>query len=203
MVSKYIHFVYPLKEDKVIATEDVKIPRYQSSIYDAVGYFEDKIFARSKFNCFKRKIKCDIELKQIINLHDEDGLEIKKIRELFKSLELGNHLLSKSLMPNIKVIGTERKEWVVFDGHHSLNSYMLENKRYLDEVPHLVVGNDNGYFEDITINQFYGRHKNELKEKDWRDYVINWNNIKENQLKKRKRKNMDELNAAVRNKIKK
>ena len=201
MVHKYVYFVYPLRKDKVIATEEVKIPDYERSIYDAVGHFEDKIFKKSKYSCYKRKLKCKIELKKIINLHDEDGLDIKKINVLLKSLYCGNHLLSQSYMPNIKLIQTDRKEWVVFDGHHSLNSYMMMNKKFLDEVPHLVVLNDSGFFDDKAIGQFYGKHKKEVNDKDWRDYVINWNYRKDNQLKKRKRKNMLELNTVIKNQL--
>jgi hypothetical protein len=198
MKPKFVHFELPLEEDSVIKSKAVNVPLYEKTIYDALGFFEDEIFLKSKFECVKIRVKNLIKLGDIINLHDEDGLKINKIVRMSKSLRAGKHILSSSGMPNIKLIITERGERVLFDGHHTLISYILFNKKYLTQVPHLIVESKNGFFRDESISVFFGKHSKKLKDKNWREYVINWNVPYNKQLSFRKRKNINELLKVVR-----
>ena len=44
---------------------------------------------------------------------------------MVKEIKSGNDILSPSGLPNIKLVKTEQSEWILFDGHHSLLSYMI------------------------------------------------------------------------------
>ena len=73
-------------------------------------------------------------------------------------------------------------------------AYMISGRKYLDEIPHLVIEDDkNRFVTDKEIFVFFGKHSTKLKDKDWRKYVINWQIPKDNQLQPRIQKNMGEL----------
>lgn len=201
MGPKFVHFVLPLEEDSILKTELVRVPSCEKTIYDALGFFEDEIFLKSKFKCVKTKVKNSTLLGDIINLHDEGGLKMNKILKMSKSLRNGEQLLFSSGLPNIKLVMTEEREWVLFDGHHTLISYILSNKKYLSEVPHLIIESKSGFFKDESIHVFYGKHSKKLRDKNWRDYVVNWNVPYNKQLSFRKRKNINELLKVVKSMV--
>ncbi len=177
---------FPISKDlvKIFASE---VPS-QKTIYDAVDFFKKEIFPKKKFKKFEKKIK-DILLRNIINLHDEEGIDKEKIKILLKEIKNGKDILCSGL-PNIKLVKM-KKELILFDGHHSLLAYILGGKKYLKEIPHLVVENK----KEDKIKVFFGEHASKLKNKIWRNYVINWYSKK--QLCKRKRKNIGELFDAI------
>ncbi|MBR9706652.1 hypothetical protein GOV14_06475 [Candidatus Pacearchaeota archaeon] len=201
MGSKLVYFAVPLIGNFVFKTDLVMVPPYEETIYDALGFFEDEIFAKSKFKCTKAKVKDEIQIKKIINLHDENGLKIKKIKRLVRLIESGRHVFAKSGIPNIKLVKTNKNEWLIFDGHHTLVAYSLLNKKYLNEVPHLVIESRKDPFTDKQINVFFGKHSKKLENRNWRKYVINWNASFENQLAKRRRRNMGELINSIKIRI--
>ena len=97
-------------------------------------------------------------------------------------------------IPNIKLVVTKESALLLFDGHHSMLAYMLVGKKYLHEIPHMLVYDENsGYIEDREILVFYGQHSKKIENDDWRRYVINWQADKEKQLSRRVQKNMGEL----------
>jgi hypothetical protein len=199
MKNKYVHMIMPTNEDLMIDVSVTKIPNEEKTIYDAIGFFEDEIFLKSKLNFSRKIVKEKILLKNLINLHDSDGLDLNKIISLKSSICKNNHIFSDSSLPNVKIVKTFNNNWVVFDGHHTINAYMLNEKKFLDEIPHLIVETDSIYFCEESINLFYGKHAKKLKGKNWSNYVINWNEINENQLCLRKNKNFGELFESLKN----
>jgi hypothetical protein len=112
---------------------------------------------------------------------------------MVKEIKSGNDPLSPSGLPNIKLVKSEQLEWILFDGHHSLLSYMIAKRTNLHEIPHLVVENENGHVNNREILVFFGVHSKKLNDSNWRKYVINWQAPKERQLCKREQNNMGEL----------
>jgi len=162
-------------------------------VYDAVEKFEEGAFKKIKT---KGNIKSNekIELRKIINLHNSDGIrDVNQIESMIKELKSGKEIFSKSGIPNIKLIKTKNDEFVLFDGHHSLLSYMYFGKKYLDEIPHLIIEKKADFFSDDEIKYFFIEHADKLKNKDWRNYAMNWQELKENQLCEKKEKNMGEV----------
>jgi len=193
-MNKFVKLVYPLAEKSLVEVYTSRISFSQKeTIYNIVDFFKEKIFLKFKLKKIRRKIKNNIQLSKIINLHDEDGVDVKKIRSMIKQIESGHDILSDCGLPNIKLIKTKNNELVLFDGHHSLLSYICADKKYLSEVPHLIVQSENNYFSDNELHVFFGKHLVKLKNKNWRDYVINWNVSEKKQFCKRKRNNIGEL----------
>ena len=141
-----------------------------------------------------KEVKEPILLREIINLHSINGIKsMNQIRTMVKEIKSGNDILSPSILPNIKLVKTVQSEWILFDGHHSLLSYMIAGRTYLHEVPHFVIEDENGHVNDKEILIFFGMHSKKLNDSDWRKYVINWQAPKERQLCKREQNNMGEL----------
>ena len=162
------------------------------TIYETVDFFEKNIFQTTKTT--NKKITGQVQLREIINLHNNMGIKnTPQIIAMVQQIKSGKDILSPSGLPNIKLVKTEQNELVLFDGHHSLLAYMLTGRKYLNETPHLIVENENGYVNDREIIVFFGKHSEKLKDLDWRRYVINWQAPEEKQLCKRIQKNMGEL----------
>ncbi len=112
---------------------------------------------------------------------------------MVKQIKSGKDILSPRGLPNIKLVKTKQSEWILFDGHRSLLSYMIAGRTYLHEVPHFVIENENGYVNDKEILIFFGIHSKILNDSDWRKYVINRQAPKEGQVCKREQPNLGEL----------
>ena len=131
----------------------------------------------------------------VINIHDEPGIRsICGMKQMIRILEGGYELLSQNGMHNIKLVRTKNNELLLFDGHHTMLAYMFVGRKYLDEIPHLIVEDEEtGYVKDKEIRVFFGEHSARLKDENWRKYVINWQAPEERQLQKRVQNNMGEL----------
>jgi hypothetical protein len=172
----------------------LKVPLKDKSItiYDAVVHFEKESGSKRKETI--EEVKEPILLREIINLHNVDGIQsVSQIRTMVKEIESGNDILSPRGLPNVKLVQTEQSEWILFDGHHSLLSYMIAGRTYLHEVPHFVIEDENGHVNDKEILVFFGGHSKKLADSNWRKYVINWQAPKARQLCKREQNNMGEL----------
>lgn len=187
MVYRFVKLSFPVKKSLVkISVSKIFL---KGTIYDTVDFFRDEVFLKRKFKRTIRKIKNDILLSSIINLHDEEGVDFGKIKKMFRQIKSGRDVLSDCGLPNVKLIKTKNNEWVLFDGHHSLLAYMKVGRKYLSQIPCLIIDNE---VSDNEVNVFFGKHAVELKNKNWRNYVINWK-VKKKQLCKRKRNNLGEV----------
>ena len=163
------------------------------NVYDAVEKFEKVVFNKLKVDKIIKPNK-KIKLREIINLHNSDGIKnINQLESMVKQLKSGGEIFTEFGIPNIKLVKTKNNEYVLFDGHLSLLAYMYVGKKYLDNVPHLIIEKEMDYFSDDEVKCFFIEHANKLKGKNWRNYVVNWQELKENQLCKKREKNMGEV----------
>ena len=196
MNYRFVKLIYPVKSKDGnltrISSLKVHLKNKSNSIYDTVDQFKNEIGSKIKKTIVE--VKKLVLLREIINLHNINGIKSKdQIRTMVKQIKSGKEILSSCGLPNIKFVKTKYSEWVLFDGHHSLLSYMIAGRSYLHEIPHLIVENENGHVNDKEILIFFGIHSKILNDSDWRKYVINWQALKERQLCKREQKNMGEL----------
>lgn len=181
-----------------------KIPftKKNMTIYDTVDFFRKEIFLKTK-KTNKQKTAGKVLLRKIINLHNNNGIKnIPQITSMINQIKTGKDILSDLDLPNVKLVKTCNKKWVLFDGHHSMLAYMALGRKYLSEIPHLIIQNKNGYVKDSEILVFFGVHSKKLRALSWRDYVINWQQLKEKQLCRRVQENMGELFDSFKNKAK-
>jgi len=196
MSYRLVELIYPHKpkDGNVTRISSLKIhlKNKSNTIYDTVDQFENEIGSKTKKTI--KEIKKLVLLREIINLHNIEGIKsINQIRIMVKQIKSGKEILSPRGLPNIKLVKTKYSEWIVFDGHNSLLSYMIAGRTYLHEVPHFVVENKSGYVNDKEILIFFGLHSSKLHDSNWRNYVINWQAPREKQLSKREQNNMGEL----------
>jgi len=196
MNYRLVKLKYPVKskEGKFTRISSLKVllRNENSTIYNTMAQFEKEI--GSKLNETIKEVKNPVLLREVINLHNIDGIKnVNQIRTMVKKITKGKDILSPRGLPNIKLIKTKQSEWILFDGHHTLLSYMIAGRNYLHEVPHFVVENSSGYVNDKEILIFFGLHSSKLHDSNWRNYVINWQAPREKQLCKRKQNNMGEL----------
>ena len=185
---------YKSKDGNLTCVSSLRVhPKNKSkTIYDTVDQFEKELGSRIKKTIIE--VKEPVSLREIINLHNINGIKsMNQIRTMVKEIKSGKDILSPSGLPNIKLVKTEQSEWILFDGHHSLLSYMIAGRTHLHEVSHLVIENENGHVNDKEILIFFGAHSRKLNDSNWRKYVINWQAPKERQLCKREQNNMGDL----------
>ncbi len=179
---------------KVISSEINKTDSVKT-VYDAVVFFEKNIFSNIKEDEYKNISVDRILLKDIINIHDNDGIkDMKQIESMRKAIISGKEVLSDNGIPNIQLVLTKEGKLLLFNGHHTMLAYMMEGKEYLEEIQHVIVSDkEEGFINDDEISVFFGEHRQRLISEDWRESVINWQAPKEKQLCKRKQNNMGEL----------
>ncbi len=196
MNYRLVKLINPIKSKEGnltrISSLKVLLQKENNTIYNTMAQFEKEI--GSKLNETFKEVKKPVLLREVINLHDSNGIKsVSQIRTMVKKIKNGKDILSSRGLPNIKLVKTKQSEWILFDGHHSLLSYMIAGRNYLHEVPHFVVENSSGYVNDKEILIFFGLHSSKLHDSNWRNYVINWQAPREKQLCKRKQNNMGEL----------
>jgi len=191
-MKKIIKLSYPIKSSKSIHTYSEKILDIKNP-YEIVDFFEKSIFS-DEIKLKIEKIGKKIPLRRIINLHNKDGIkDVQQIKGMIQQIESEKDILHPSRLPNIKLVQTKENELVLFDGHHSMLAYMSAGRKYLHELPHLIVVNEKGYVNDKEVLIFFGQHSSKLRGSDWRDYVINWQMPIKEQLCERVEKNIGEL----------
>jgi hypothetical protein len=202
-LNKVLMFSYPIKNYNnshiqsgkfIINTNDREI-----SIYNAVSRFEKCILTEPIIKTQKQRVYEKIELKNIINLHNHTGIRnYNQIKSMISDIKSNKEILQDNKIPNIKLVKDILGKWVLFDGHHSMLAYMQCGKTFLFDVPHLIVAHEDfDFVVDEQIHIFFGIHASRLKNKDWRHYVINWQEVEEKQLCYRLQKNMGELLDAI------
>jgi len=196
MNYRFVKLIYPYKSKDGnltrISSLKVHLKNKCNTIYDTVDQVDNEIGSKIKKTI--KVVKKLVLLREIINLHNSNGIKsTDQIRSMATQLKSGKEILSPRGLPNIKLVKTKYSEWILFDGHHSLLSYMIAGRTYLHETPHLIVENENGHVNDNEILVFFGIHSKILNDSDWRNYVINWQASRERQLCKREQKNMGEL----------
>ena len=199
---RLIKLIYPYKSKDgnftCVSSVKVHLKNKSDTIYETVNQFEKKVGSKIKETI--KEVKEPVLLREIINLHNINGIKnMNQIRTMVKKIKSGNGILSHSGLPNIKLVKTVQSDWILFDGHHSLLSYMIAGMAYLHEIPHLVIENENCHVNNKEILIFFGTHSKKLNDSNWRKYVINWQAPKARQLCKREQNNMGELLDSISN----
>jgi hypothetical protein len=184
---------YPVGRRTLISSS-VKIAHSADvSIYDTVNEMKNIIHETP---LRLEDVQQQIPLAKIINLHNGDGIrDIKQIEDFIDGIESGIYYPDD--FPNIKLVQINDDEYVIFDGHHSMIAFMFVGRKFLHEIPHLVVRNESGFISSKELCVFFGHNSAKIKPENWRDYTINWQNPEEKQLSNRVQNNMQELFEAV------
>ena len=171
------------------------------TIYECVDHLA-MVYNKKKKLCQQTETT-NVPLDQIINLHNCNGIQdLSRIRSMLSDLKNGKELFMENGLPNTKLVIAKDGKHVLFDGHHTLIAYMLAGRKQLQEVPHIIIKNiKSGCVVDKEILTFFGENATKLYQKDWREYVINWQASEEHQLCHRVQKNMGELSQLIRKDI--
>jgi len=186
-----------------VFTYIIPITNSCSTIYDTVDSLKNKKFLTTKGENIQYPVVEHIPLRNVLNIHNDSGIkDLLQIRSMVTKIQSGEHILSPHGLPNIKLVKVNTLQWLLFDGHHSMLAYMHAGKKYLHEVAHLTVENeDTGSVLPNEISVFFGSHANKIRNREWRRYVINWQAPINEQLCSRIQKNMGELYDALASKI--
>ena len=169
---RLVKLIHPYKSKDgnftCVSSLKVHLKNKSDTIYDTVNQFEKEV--GSKIKDTMKEVKEPVLLREIINLHNINGIKsVNQIRTMVKEIKSGNGILSHSEVPNIKLVKTVQPEWILFDGHHSLLSYMIAGRTYLHEIPHLVIEDENCHVNDKEILIFFGTHSKKLNDSNWRN----------------------------------
>jgi len=153
MNYRFVKIIYPYKSKDGnltrISSLKVYLRNKNITIYDTVEQFEKELGSKLKETI--SEVKKLVLLREIINLHNINGIKsMNQIRTMVKQIKSGKDILSPRGLPHIKLVKTKQSEWISFDGHHSLLSYMIAGRTYLHEVPHFIVENKSGYVNDCS-----------------------------------------------------
>jgi len=137
------------------------------------------------------------ELAQLVPIHNSSGIKSPSlVKRMVKTISHGRNILEKDGLPNIKLAVTPEKRLLVFDGHHSLLAYFLAGKKFLREIPYLVLGSTN--FEPVEtseISLFFPKASRLLVKENWFRYTVNWQAQEDKQLEERRVENLSDLAA--------
>jgi hypothetical protein len=171
-------------------------------VYRIVKEYESNSFSISTLQSTEVDRHSWIDMRQIVGLHNCSGIRSpKQIVQMAVEISKGKDVLQDSGLPNIKLVKTEDNDTVLFDGHHSLLAYLLVGRRFLHEVPHLIVSHTNGGIHNKDVLVFFGNHANSISPDSWRNYVINWQALPGEQLCTREEHNMGELLDAIQSEL--
>ena len=186
-----------------VFTYIIPITNSCSTIYDTVDSLKNKKFLITKGKNIQYHATEHFSLCNVLNIHNDSGIkDLFQIRSMVTKIKSREGIFSSEGLPNIKLVRVNKNQWLLFDGHHSMLAYMHAGKKYLHEVAHLTVENeDMGSVSSNEISVFFGSHANKIRNREWRSYVINWQASINEQLCPRIQKNMGELYDALSSKI--
>ncbi|MCF7891272.1 hypothetical protein K9M78_08645 [Candidatus Bipolaricaulota bacterium] len=206
MKKRKVKLLLPKNVDKNKFSDGVKTftcafdHRASEDVYSTVEKFRKEVFPEIGDEDLRVEfVRNKTSLAEIVNLHNAEEIKRRSsIEEMLEKINSGKHVKMPDGLPNVKVVKTKLGELVCFDGHHSMLAYMFSGKRYLHQLPSLVISDpaEKG-LEDEEIYPFFGDHAKKLRGTDWRNYTISWTNPPERQLEERKQEDMGELFSAL------
>ncbi|MBN1843271.1 MAG: hypothetical protein JW883_13445 [Deltaproteobacteria bacterium] len=205
MAFRIIKLSYPEKAPNEPRTfiSEIEVSKNGNTVYDAVSFFEKNMLPTLQKKLALKKVEEKVALRDILNIHNDDAIrDLAQVRRMTAAIKSGKHIFFQGI-PNVKLVKTKDNQLLLFDGHHSMLAYMNSGKTYLEEIPHMIIADeDKGYIEDKDIVVFYGEHAKAIKNYGWKQYVINWQAVKEKQLCRRVQRDMGELFCAIKDRIK-
>lgn len=139
------------------------------------------------------------EIDQILPIHNVEGLrDVSQIATMTAAITADQHLLDSGDLPNVKLIVAPDGRLLLFDGHHSLLAYYQQGRRYLAEVPHiLILSADDKPVTATELLPFFPAASASKILNNWADYVVNWQRPETEQLEKRNITHFGELAQAL------
>jgi len=205
MAFRIIKLSYPEKAPNELRTfiSEIEVSKNGNTVYDAVSFFEKNMLPTLQKKLALKKVEEKVALRDILNIHNDDAIrDLAQVRRMTGAIKSGKHIFFQGI-PNVKLVKTKDNQLLLFDGHHSMLAYMNSGKTYLEEIPHMIIADeDKGYIDDKDIVVFYGEHAKAIKNYGWKQYVINWQAVKEKQLCRRVQRDMGELFCAIKDRIK-
>jgi hypothetical protein len=78
-------------------------------------------------------------LADIVPIHNPSGIrDAKQVAAMAGALPHG-HIFHDNGLPNVKIVVTPSRELLLFDGHHTMLSYLQRGACFLEELPYMVV----------------------------------------------------------------
>jgi hypothetical protein len=196
MCHRIAQVVFPCGSpaDPLVMTSTWRVPVSAAgpSIYDTVD-FCGRVLFRGRRGALEH-VDERIPLRNIVTLHNLDGIrDVAQIKGMIRQIRDSGDILHSTGLPNVKLVRTTRGDRVLFDGHHSILAYVASGRDHLDEIPHLVVHDGEGWVTDVDILVFFGPHARELTESTWREHVVNWQAPYDRQVCRRMQQDAGEL----------
>lgn len=131
---------------------------------------------------WKQELKQDesffgnFEIGEVLPIHNASGIrDQSQISQMQEYLKQGQDIFGRDQLPNIKLVVVPNQKLLLFDGHHSLLSYFNHGKRFLREIPYIVIsGENNQEVSDEEISFFFPENNREEILKDWKRFTVNW-----------------------------
>lgn len=116
------------------------------------------------------------ESGEILPIHNASGIrDHKLVSQMQENLKIGQDILEMDQLPNIKIVVAPNQKLLLFDGHHSLLSYFNLNKKFLREIPYIVISAEE--YKGVKpeeISQFFPENERTKIISDWEKYTVNW-----------------------------
>ena len=128
------------------------------------------------------------EIGEVLPIHNSSGIrDQEQISQMQENLKVGQDILERDQLPNIKLVVAPNQKLLLFDGHHSLLSYFYHGKRFMREIPYIIISSEN--YREVSseeISYFFPENSREEIMKDWKRFTVNWQANVGEQLEVRK-----------------
>tara|TARA_Y100000310_G_scaffold229196_1_gene231605 strand:+ start:297 stop:884 length:588 start_codon:yes stop_codon:yes gene_type:complete len=188
MNSAKITISFPQKSKVKTASKSLSFDG-DKNVYEFVNYVRDnRIDKKIKYSVMG---KGRILIRDLVTLHNVEGIQKRnEILSMKLDIKSGEDIFEFENFPNVHLIknGTEV---VVSNGHHTLFAYLGAGKKFLSDVPYILVESSEMKPKEFLV--FFGEHKNKMKANDWKKYCVDWNVSESNQLEPRKQETIGEV----------
>ena len=148
---------FPVRNN-LFAQQNVVFTAFQKqfSNYEAVHIFRTELF---KKNYTMGNFAVDkVRLQNIVNLHNREGVrQLEVVNQMKRDIDRGKHILQNDGLPNVKMVHSKNRGWVLFDGHHTVLAYMSAGIRTLAELPFVAISEFNVPIPNSEMNEFFWR----------------------------------------------
>ena len=135
------------------------------------------------------------EVAQVLPIHNLSGIRDRdQIVKMTEKIKTGSQVVESDGLPNVKLVATPNKQLLLFDGTHTLLAYYLAGKKFLWEVPYLLINTKSNRGVSVKeIAAFFPEDFRNKVRKDWQRYVVNWQAKQKEQLGTRESWSLKEL----------
>lgn len=191
---------HPTNESVVIVSQ-FDFATEGHSPYSVIDYLADE--GRDLLQWEEVPVVNPIPLKSIIPIHNRTGLrELEQIISMIKTIKDGKHILHNNNLPNMKLIIAPNGRFVLFDGHHTALSNMFCDKKWLHQVPYLLVSREGQAVTALEISHFFPEDGREKVIHDWFEHTVNWQAPEGEQIEIRSERTLGDLFRKIKPELK-